>query len=204
MPLIIGMNLEPYFAGADFPPCSGKGGTGTSTGAGADPVDDADELADTEWSEELNLRVQGMADIYHCNFSLFQSLPDVWAIDQLHPIIPLTRLHQKPDRNAILCDVTCDSDGRIDRFCCSDVFSIVLPLHSLIEDEEYYLGAFFRGCLSRNAWEIYIIFLGDTNVVTIRLKEDGEFELLDEVEGDTVSEVLSYVEYEPKRLLGKI
>ena len=92
-----------------------------------------DELADTEWSEELNLRVQGMADIYHCNFSLFQSLPDVWAIDQLHPIIPLTRLHEKPDRNAVLCDVTCDSDGRIDRFVVGDGVSDCLPLHSLRE-----------------------------------------------------------------------
>tara|TARA_B100002019_G_scaffold32471_1_gene26405 strand:- start:12374 stop:14260 length:1887 start_codon:yes stop_codon:yes gene_type:complete len=161
-----------------------------------------DELADTEWSEELNLRVQGMADIYHCNFSLFQSLPDVWAIDQLHPIIPLTRLHEKPDRNAVLCDVTCDSDGRIDRFVVGDGVSDCLPLHSLREDEEYYLGAFFVGAYQETLGDLHNLF-GDTNVVTIRLKEDGEFELLDEVEGDTVSEVLSYVEYEPKRLLEK-
>ena len=119
-----------------------------------------DELADTEWSEELNLRVQGMADIYHCNFSLFQSLPDVWAIDQLHPIIPLTRLHEKPDRNAVLCDVTCDSDGRIDRFVVGDGVSDCLPLHSLREDEEYYLGSFLRGCLSGNSWRFTQPFWG--------------------------------------------
>ena len=161
-----------------------------------------ESLDDAEWSEELNQRVQGMADIYHCNFSLFQSLPDVWAIDQLHPIIPLTRLHQKPDRNAVLCDVTCDSDGRIDRFVVADGVSDCLPLHSLDENEEYYLGAFFVGAYQETLGDLHNLF-GDTNVVTIQLKEKGEFELLDEVEGDTVSEVLSYVEYEPKRLLEK-
>lgn len=160
------------------------------------------ELDDSEYSEELNLRIQGMADIYHCNFSLFQSLPDVWAIDQLHPIIPLTRLHEKPDRNAVLSDITCDSDGRIDRFVVADGVADCLPLHSLREDEQYYLGAFFVGAYQETLGDLHNLF-GDTNVVTIRLKEGGEFELLDEVEGDTVSEVLSYVEYEPKRLLEK-
>jgi arginine decarboxylase len=161
-----------------------------------------ENLDDMEWSEELNQRVQGMADIYHCNFSLFQSLPDVWAIDQLHPIIPLTRLNEKPDRNAVLCDVTCDSDGRIDRFVVADGVADCLPLHSLQDDEEYYLGAFFVGAYQETLGDLHNLF-GDTNVVTIRLKDGGEFELLDEVEGDTVSEVLSYVEYEPKRLLEK-
>jgi arginine decarboxylase len=160
------------------------------------------KLEDTEWSEELTQRIQGMADIYHCNFSLFQSLPDVWAIDQLHPIIPLTRLHEKPDRNAVLSDITCDSDGRIDRFVVADGVADCLPLHSLDENEEYYLGAFFVGAYQETLGDLHNLF-GDTNVVTIRLKEKGEFELLDEVEGDTVSEVLSYVEYEPKRLLEK-
>ncbi len=159
-----------------------------------------DELNDVEWSEELNQRVQRMADIYHCNFSLFQSLPDVWAIDQLHPIIPLTRLNEKPDRNAVLCDVTCDSDGRIDRFVLADGVADCLPVHSLRDDEEYYLGALFVGAYQETLGDLHNLF-GDTNVVTIRLKADGHFELLDEVEGDTVSEVLSYVEYEPKRLL---
>ena len=161
-----------------------------------------ENLGDMEWSEELNQRVQGMADIYHCNFSLFQSLPDVWAIDQLHPIIPLTRLNEKPDRNAVLCDVTCDSDGRIDRFVVADGVADCLPLHSLQDNEEYYLGAFFVGAYQETLGDLHNLF-GDTNVVTICLKDGGEFELLDEVEGDTVSEVLSYVEYEPKRLLEK-
>jgi arginine decarboxylase len=143
-----------------------------------------------------------MADIYHCNFSLFQSLPDVWAIDQLHPIIPLTRLNEKPDRNAVLSDITCDSDGRVDRFVVGDGVADCLPLHSLQDDEPYYLGAFFVGAYQETLGDLHNLF-GDTNVVTIRLKEDGDFELLDEVEGDTVSEVLSYVEYEPKRLLEK-
>ncbi len=159
-----------------------------------------DGLDDLEWSEELNQRVQGMADIYHCNFSLFQSLPDVWAIDQLHPIIPLTRLNEKPDRNGVLCDVTCDSDGRIDRFVVAEGVVNCLPLHSLRENEDYYLGAFFVGAYQETLGDLHNLF-GDTNVVTIRLKSGGDFELLDEVEGDTVSEVLSYVEYEPKRML---
>jgi len=160
------------------------------------------KLDDLDCSEELSLRIKGMADIYHCNFSLFQSLPDVWAIDQLHPIIPLTRLHEEPDRNAVLCDITCDSDGRINRFVVADGVADCLPLHSLREEEEYYLGAFFVGAYQETLGDLHNLF-GDTNVVTIQLKEGGEFELLDEVEGDTVSEVLSYVEYEPKRLLEK-
>ena len=160
------------------------------------------ELDDIDCNDELSLRIKGMADIYHCNFSLFQSLPDVWAIDQLHPIIPLTRLHEKPDRNAVLCDITCDSDGRINRFVVADGVADCLPLHSLRDEEEYYLGAFFVGAYQETLGDLHNLF-GDTNVVTIQLKEGGEFELLDEVEGDTVSEVLSYVEYEPKRLLEK-
>ena len=160
------------------------------------------QLDDIDCNDELSLRIKGMADIYHCNFSLFQSLPDVWAIDQLHPIIPLTRLHEKPDRNAVLCDITCDSDGRINRFVVADGVADCLPLHSLRDEEEYYLGAFFVGAYQETLGDLHNLF-GDTNVVTIQLKEGGEFELLDEVEGDTVSEVLSYVEYEPKRLLEK-
>ena len=160
------------------------------------------QLDDIDCNDELSLRIKGMADIYHCNFSLFQSLPDVWAIDQLHPIIPLTRLHEKPDRNAVLCEITCDSDGRINRFVVADGVADCLPLHSLRDEEEYYLGAFFVGAYQETLGDLHNLF-GDTNVVTIQLKEGGEFELLDEVEGDTVSEVLSYVEYEPKRLLEK-
>jgi len=151
-------------------------------------------------NEELLAKIKGMADIYHCNFSLFQSLPDVWAIDQLHPIVPLSRLHEKPDRNAILCDITCDSDGRIDRFVLEDGISNCLPVHSIKEDVPYYLGAFFVGAYQETLGDLHNLF-GDTNVVTIRLGKNGSFELLDEVEGDTIFEVLSYVEYEPRRLL---
>ena len=158
------------------------------------------ELPKEEKSEELLNRIRGMADIYHCNFSLFQSLPDVWAISQLHPIIPLVRLNEKPTRNAVLSDITCDSDGRIDKFVVGEGVSNYLPLHELREGQEYYLGAFFVGAYQETLGDLHNLF-GDTNVVTIQLKKDGDFEILDEVEGDTVSEVLSYVEYEPKRLL---
>ena len=101
-----------------------------------------------------------------------------------------------------MSDITCDCDGRIDRFVVADGVADCLPLHSLDENEEYYLGAFFVGAYQETLGDLHNLF-GDTNVVTIRLKEKGEFELLDEVEGDTVSEVLSYVEYDPKRLLEK-
>ena len=118
------------------------------------------ELDESEYSDELNLRVQGMADIYHCNFSLFQSLPDVWAIDQLHPIIPLTRLNEKPDRNAVLSDITCDSDGKIDRFVVADGVAECLPLHSLRDEEPYYLGAFFIGAYQETLGDLHNLFGG--------------------------------------------
>lgn len=153
-------------------------------------VDDADLTG--ELGEELNK----VADVYHCNFSLFQSLPDVWAIDQLHPIAPLQMLNQKPDRRAILSDITCDSDGKVDRFILEDGISPSLPVHSLPDDQRYYLGVFFVGAYQETLGDLHNLF-GDTNVVTIDLRADGGFDLLHEQEGDTISEVLSYVEFDP-------
>ncbi len=136
------------------------------------------------------------ADIYHCNFSLFQSLPDVWAIDQLHPIMPLQRLNQAPDRRAILADITCDSDGKVDRFILSDGESPSLPVHSIDDEETYYLGVFFVGAYQETLGDLHNLF-GDTNVATIQLRDDGGFVLLHEQVGDTIAQVLSYVEYDP-------
>ena len=141
-----------------------------------------------------------LADIYHGNFSLFQSLPDTWAIDQLHPIAPLQRLHEAPDRRAVISDITCDSDGKIDRFVLADGISHSLPVHAVREEEPYYLGVFFVGAYQETLGDLHNLF-GDTNVVTISLREDGGFDLVHEVEGDTVGEVLSYVEYQPQRML---
>lgn len=149
---------------------------------------------------EMELAVQQAADIYHGNFSLFQSLPDVWAIDQLHPIAPLHRLREKPTRRAVISDITCDSDGKIDRFVLGDGVSKTLPVHALEEDSDYYLGVFFVGAYQETLGDLHNLF-GDTNVVTVELQNDGRFELMHEQEGDTVAEVLSYVEYEPRRMV---
>ncbi len=145
---------------------------------------------------DVDDQLEKAADIYHCNFSLFQSLPDVWAIDQLHPIVPLQNLNQTPDRRAVLSDITCDSDGKIDRFILADGVSPSLPVHSLPDQDEYYMGVFFVGAYQETLGDLHNLF-GDTNVVTIDLRADGGFDLLHEQEGDTISQVLSYVEFDP-------
>ncbi len=157
-------------------------------------------LIDDELNDEMVAALEQVADIYHGNFSLFQSLPDVWAIDQMHPIAPLHRLDERPTRNAMLSDITCDSDGKIDKFVLGDGVSRTLPVHELRDGEDYYLGVFFIGAYQETLGDLHNLF-GDTNVVTIELREDGSFELMHEQEGDTVSEVLSYVEYDPRRMV---
>ena len=152
----------------------------------------SDEL-DTDVDDQL----EKVADIYHCNFSLFQSLPDVWAIDQLHPIVPLQGLNTTPDRRAVLSDITCDSDGKIDQFILADGVSPSLPVHSLPDEGEYFMGVFFVGAYQETLGDLHKLF-GDTNVVTIDLRADGGFDLLHEQEGDTISQVLSYVEFDPQ------
>lgn len=139
-----------------------------------------------------------LSDIYYGNFSLFQSLPDVWAIDQLFPIMPIHRLETKPDRKAVLSDITCDSEGKIDKFITSKGVSDTLALHTPKEDEDYILGVFLVGAYQETLGDLHNL-LGDTNVVSVTY-EDGNFSLHNELEGDTVADVLSYVEYEPKRL----
>ena len=156
----------------------------------------------TEITEELQDSIDNMADIYHCNFSLFQSLPDVWAIDQIHPIAPIQKHHDYADRRVILNDITCDSDGIINKFVLKDGVSNTLPLHSIKEDEDYFLGVFYIGAYQETLGDLHNLF-GDTNVVTIKLKENGGYQLLHEQEGDTISEVLSYVEYEPKDIINR-
>lgn len=152
--------------------------------------------ASDDLETDVDDQLEKVADIYHCNFSLFQSLPDVWAIDQLHPIVPLQGLNKKPDRRAVLSDITCDSDGKIDRFILADGVSPSLPVHSLPEEDEYYMGVFFVGAYQETLGDLHNLF-GDTNVVTIDLRADGGFDLLHEQEGDTISQVLSYVEFDP-------
>ncbi|MDX9894167.1 MAG: biosynthetic arginine decarboxylase [Desulfofustis sp.] len=148
------------------------------------------ELADLE-------RV--LSDIYYCNFSVFQSLPDAWAIGQLFPIMPIHRLNEEPTVNAVLADITCDCDGKIDQFIDRRGVRRFLPLHELKNSDEYLLGAFLVGAYQETLGDLHNL-LGDTNVVTVRILDNGEFEFVNELEGDTVADVLSYVEYDPKRL----
>ncbi|WP_020591296.1 biosynthetic arginine decarboxylase [Kiloniella laminariae] len=145
----------------------------------------------------IDEQLEKLVDIYHCNFSLFQSLPDTWAIDQLHPVAPLQRLNEQPDRRAVLSDITCDSDGKIDKFILANGVSPSLPIHSLDDDTPYYVGVFFIGAYQETLGDLHNLF-GDTNIATIELRKEGGFDLLHEQEGDTVSEVLSYVEYDPR------
>jgi arginine decarboxylase len=143
---------------------------------------------------------QALSDIYYCNFSVFQSLPDAWAIGQLFPIMPVHRLNEKPTREGILADITCDCDGKIDRFIDSQGVKRTMPLHELRETDEYYLAAFLVGAYQETLGDLHNL-LGDTNIVTVRVRENGEFDFVGELEGDTVEDILSYVEYDTKYLL---
>ncbi|WP_232716157.1 biosynthetic arginine decarboxylase [Epibacterium ulvae] len=142
-------------------------------------------------------------DHYHGNFSLFQSLPDVWAIDQLHPILPLQRLNEAPTRHAIINDITCDSDGKIDRFILGEDIASALPVHDLVDDQPYYVGAFFVGAYQETLGDLHNLF-GDANVITISLDGAGGFSIVNETEADSIAEVLSYVEYDPRDCLDAV
>lgn len=145
--------------------------------------------------EEIKQIETLIPDIYYGNFSLFQSLPDVWAIDQLFPVAPIHRLYEEPARNAIIADITCDSDGKIDLFPAFPQAKKTILLHELKNDEEYYLGVFLVGAYQETLGDLHNLF-GDTNVVTIHVQEDGSYDFSRELEGDSVGDVLSYVEYD--------
>lgn len=149
---------------------------------------------------KLDAQLEKFVDYYHCNFSLFQSLPDVWAIDQLHPVIPLQRHNEEPTRRAVLSDITCDSDGKISQFVLKDGIHHALPVHDLRENEPYHIGVFFVGAYQETLGDLHNLF-GDANVVTISLGTDGDFHIEHETEGDTIAEVMSYVEYDPQDCL---
>ncbi|MCL4210332.1 MAG: biosynthetic arginine decarboxylase [Phycisphaeraceae bacterium] len=149
--------------------------------------------------EELEDLEVILSDTYFCNFSLFQSLPDSWAIDQLFPIMPIHRLAERPTRKGVLADITCDSDGKIDRFIDVRDIKKTLDLHALNPGEEYYLGVFLVGAYQETLGDLHNLF-GDTHVVHIRLDESGGWWIEEVVKGDTVAEVLGYVQYQPDRL----
>lgn len=152
--------------------------------------------------EELRNLDKLLADKYFCNFSLFQSLPDSWAIDQLFPIMPIQRLEERPTRNATLQDITCDSDGKIANFVKGGQISHVLPLHQLRRNEPYYLGVFLVGAYQEILGDMHNLF-GDTNAVHISVK-DGKYHIDQIFDGETVEEVLDYVQYNPKKLVRQL
>jgi arginine decarboxylase len=146
---------------------------------------------------------ESLADIYYANLSVFQSLPDTWAIGQKFPVVPLQRLNEKPERSAILSDLTCDCDGKIDSFILASGVHSTLPLHPLHGGEDYYLGTFLIGAYQETLGDIHNLF-GDTHVISVRLNTDGSFNILKEINGDSVADVLSYVEYKPEELFEKM
>jgi arginine decarboxylase len=145
--------------------------------------------------DELEDLDAALADVYLGNFSVFQSLPDAWAIEQLFPIMPVSRLNEAPARRGILADMTCDCDGKIDRFIDLHDVKKTLPLHDL-NGHEYHLGVFLVGAYQETLGDLHNL-LGDTHVVSVKLGPAGELEYAREIQGDTVADVLSYVEYDP-------
>ena len=153
--------------------------------------------------DEFEHLTNALADVYYGNFSLFQSLPDSWAIDQLFPIMPIHRLDEKPTQEAILADITCDCDGKIDRFIDLRDVKRTLPLHTLKDNEDYILGVFLVGAYQETLGDLHNL-LGDTNVVSVRIDADGQVHYAREIEGDSVADVLTYVEYEPKEMVRRV
>ena len=152
--------------------------------------------------DELRNLDKLLADKYFCNFSLFQSLPDSWAIDQLFPVIPIQRLNERPTRKATLQDITCDSDGKIANFVSEGRTSHVLPVHTLRRGEPYYLGVFLVGAYQEILGDLHNLF-GDTNAVHLSVK-DGSYHIDQIIDGETVEEVLEYVQYNPKKLVRQL
>ena len=143
---------------------------------------------------------QSLSDIYYGNFSVFQSLPDVWAIEQIFPVMPVHRHNEAPTRQAIIADITCDSDGKIDCFIGTRGTRKTLPVHPLIDGQPYYFGVFLVGAYQETLGDLHNL-MGDTNVVSVRINEDSTFDFVREMSGDSIAEVLSYVEYQPQQLL---
>jgi arginine decarboxylase len=152
-----------------------------------------------EVPDELAGLEEILSDIYFCNFSVFQSLPDSWAIDQLFPIMPIHRLTECPGRKGVLADITCDSDGKIDRFVSLREVKRTLELHEVGESDEYYLAAFLVGAYQETLGDLHNLF-GDTHVVHIRLHEGGGWAIDEIVKGDTANKVLEYMEYDVEEL----
>lgn len=152
--------------------------------------------------EELRGLDRLLADKYFCNFSLFQSLPDAWAIDQLFPVVPLQRLDERPTRQATLQDITCDSDGKLTQFAVGGHLAHTLPVHRQRRGEPYYIGVFLVGAYQEILGDMHNLF-GDTNAVHVSMR-DGTWHIDQVLDGETVEEVLDYVQYKPRRLVRQL
>lgn len=165
--------------------------------------DVTDIVADMKHApDELKKVAKMLPEKYFCNFSLFQSLPDSWAIDQVFPIMPICRLDERPNRMATIQDITCDSDGRISNFISSHGAASSLPVHALKSTEPYYLGVFLVGAYQEILGDMHNLF-GDTNAVHISVYSD-RYEIDQVIDGETVAEVLDYVQYSPKKLVRNV
>ena len=163
----------------------------------------AEEMRDRKYvPDELAGLEAAIADVYYGNFSVFQSLPDVWAIEQLFPVMPVHRLNEVPNRTGTIADITCDSDGKIDRFIDLHDVKQTLPLHEM-SGNEYFLGIFMIGAYQETLGDLHNL-LGDTNVVSLRVNGNNELEYAQEIAGDTVADVLSYVEYDPPEMILRV
>jgi arginine decarboxylase len=152
--------------------------------------------------ELVGLR-RNMADIYYGNFSVFQSLPDTWAIGQVFPLLPIDRHNEPPCRDAMISDLTCDCDGKLDNFDFAGIERPTLPLHPLRNHEDYILGVFLMGAYQETLGDLHNLF-GDTHTLNVKIAADGSFDLQQEIEGDSIGELLGYVEYDPRQLSEKL
>ncbi len=153
--------------------------------------------------EDLEGLRRRMFDTYYCNFSVFQSVPDHWAVGALFPVVPLQRLTEEPKRRALLADLTCDSDGKISKFIDLHDVKTTLPLHELSDDERYYIGVFLVGAYQETLGDLHNLF-GDTNAVHISMDDAGNYRIHHHVMGDSVSDVLGYMEYDTKDLIWRV
>ena len=152
--------------------------------------------------EELRKIAKMLPDKYFCNFSLFQTLPDSWAIDQIFPIMPISRLDERPTRTCTIQDMTCDSDGKINNFITAGDMTSSLPVHPIKIGEKYYLGVFLVGAYQEILGDMHNLF-GDTNEVHIIVNKDN-YEIDQAIDGETVADVLDYVQYSPKKLVRNV
>jgi arginine decarboxylase len=153
--------------------------------------------------DELRDLERVLAAIYYCNFSIFQSAPDTWAIDQLFPIMPIHRLNEEPTERATIADLTCDSDGAIDHFIDREDVKNVLEVHPCVASDPYYMGLFLNGAYQEILGDLHNLF-GDTNAVHVRLGDDQGYRVEHVVKGDSVAEVLHYVQYQTENMVDRV